>query len=116
MQAGQKTGPTMERTNDVITPVDQAVADLAAGKMIILIDDEQRENEGDLVCAAEKISPETVNFMLKHARGMLCLALTSETCDQLSLYPQVPDNTAPMGTAFTVTIDASARFGVTTGV
>jgi len=110
----------MARTNneakDAFATVDQAIDDLAAGRMIILVDDEHRENEGDLVCAAEYVTAETVNFMLKHARGLLCLAMAGEICDRLNLYPQAVDNTAPLRTAFTVTIDANARFGVTTGV
>ena len=82
--------------------------------MIIIVDDEDRENEGDLVCAAEKITPEMVNFMATHARGLICLPLTEERCDELHLSPQVADNTSRLGTAFTVSIEA--RRGVTTGI
>ena len=82
--------------------------------MIVLVDDEKRENEGDLVCAAEKVTPEIINFMATHGRGMICLPLTAERCDQLQLTPQSHENTAALGTAFTVTIDA--REGVTTGI
>ncbi len=99
-----------------LSAIEQAINDLTAGKMIILVDDENRENEGDLVCAAEKITPKIVNFMLKYARGVLCLAMSAEYCDKFNLYPQAADNSAPMGTAFTVTIDAAPKFGVTTGV
>ena len=88
--------------------------DLRRGKMIVLVDDEDRENEGDLVAAAELTTPETVNFMATHGRGMICLSLTDEQCDRLGLYPQTADNTARLGTAFTVTIDA--REGITTGI
>ena len=84
--------------------------------MIVLVDDEDRENEGDLVCAAEHVTPQVVNFMLREGRGLLCLALTPERCDELELHPQSAVNTTQMGTAFTVSIDAAARFGVTTGV
>ena len=84
--------------------------------MVVLVDDEDRENEGDLVIAAEKCTPEVINFMVKHARGVVCLALTPQVCDRLQLYPQVQTNTAQLGTAFTVTVDAHKRFGVTTGV
>ena len=85
--------------------------------MIILADDEDRENEGDLVVAAEKPHPpEQMNFIVKEARGVVCLALTGQKCDQLRLYDQVARNTATLGTAFTVTVDAHPRFGVTTGV
>lgn len=90
--------------------------DLRAGKMIILVDDEKRENEGDLVCAAEFVTPEVINFMLREARGLLCLALSGEICQRLDLPPQASVNTAQRGTAYTVTIDAHERFGITTGV
>ena len=82
--------------------------------MIIIVDDEDRENEGDLVCAAEKATPEMINFMARHARGLICLPLTEERCDELHLTTQVADNTSFLGTAFTVSIDA--RKGVTTGI
>ncbi len=90
--------------------------ELRRGRMIVLVDDERRENEGDLVCAAEFITPEIVNFMISHARGVLCLALSGEACDRLELTPQSSFNTTQRATAFTVTIDAHERFGVTTGV
>lgn len=96
--------------------IDEAIADLKAGKFVVLVDDERRENEGDLICAAECITPEMVNFMLLQARGVLCVALPLDACRHLNLQPQTPDNTASLGTAFTVTIDAAPRFGVTTGV
>ena len=92
------------------------IDDLRAGKMIVLVDDEQRENEGDLVCAAEHASPEVINFMLHQGRGMMCLALSGELCDRLDLPPQTVVNTAERGTAYTVSIDAHQRLGVTTGV
>src|SRR4026207_496159 len=82
--------------------------------MIIIIDDEDRENEGDLVCAAEKVTPEIINFMARHARGLICMPLTEERCDELHLTTQVADNTSFLGTAFTVSIDA--RKGITTGI
>src|SRR5436190_11203657 len=96
--------------------IPEVLEDLKAGKMIVLVDDEDRENEGDLVIAAERISPEAINFMVTHARGVLCLALTSERCDKLQLHPQTDLNTAQLGTAFTVTVDAHKKFGVSTGV
>ncbi|MFW6032720.1 MAG: 3,4-dihydroxy-2-butanone-4-phosphate synthase, partial [Phycisphaeraceae bacterium] len=92
------------------------LADLAAGRMIVLVDDESRENEGDLVFAAEHASPELVNFMLREARGMLCVALDPQRCAELELEPQSRVNTTQRGTAFTVSVDAAPRFGVTTGV
>jgi 3,4-dihydroxy 2-butanone 4-phosphate synthase/GTP cyclohydrolase II len=94
--------------------IDEAVADIRDGRMIIIVDDEDRENEGDLVCAAEKITPEIINFMARYARGLICLPLTEERCDELHLTTQVADNTSFLGTAFTVSIDA--RRGITTGI
>jgi 3,4-dihydroxy 2-butanone 4-phosphate synthase/GTP cyclohydrolase II len=97
-----------------LATIDEAVADIRDGKMIIIVDDEDRENEGDLVCAAEKVTPAIINFMARHARGLICLPLTEERCDELHLTTQVADNTSFLGTAFTVSIDA--RRGVTTGI
>jgi 3,4-dihydroxy 2-butanone 4-phosphate synthase/GTP cyclohydrolase II len=96
--------------------IEQAVDDLRNGKIIIVADDEDRENEGDFVCAAELVTPEMINFMTLHGRGLICLALTGDRCDQLGL-PQMTDrNTEELATAFTVSIDAERRFGVTTGI
>ena len=94
--------------------IDSALHDLREGKFVILVDDEDRENEGDLVMAAECVTPEAINFMAKHARGLICLTLTSERADELQLHPQTSENTAPFGTAFTVSIDAARD--VTTGI
>ena len=94
--------------------IEEAAADLREGRMIIIVDDEDRENEGDLVCAAEKVTPEVVNFMATHARGLICMPLTEERCDELHLTMQVADNTSFLGTAFTISIEA--RRGVTTGI
>jgi 3,4-dihydroxy 2-butanone 4-phosphate synthase/GTP cyclohydrolase II len=96
--------------------IPEILEELKAGRMIVLVDDEDRENEGDLVMAAEKVTPAVINFMLTHARGLICLPLTPERCDRLQLHPQSDRNTARLGTAFTVTIDAHPKFGVTTGV
>jgi 3,4-dihydroxy 2-butanone 4-phosphate synthase/GTP cyclohydrolase II len=96
--------------------IPDVIAALRAGQMIVLVDDEDRENEGDLVCAAEFVTPETVNFMLREARGVLCVAMTPEECDRLQLHPQAAHNTAPLGTAFTISVDGHPRFGITTGV
>ena len=96
--------------------IPEVLNELRAGRMVVLVDDEQRENEGDLVCPAEHVTPETVNFMLREARGLLCLALSGEQCDRLELAPQSAANTTQRGTAFTVTVDAHERFGITTGV
>jgi 3,4-dihydroxy 2-butanone 4-phosphate synthase/GTP cyclohydrolase II len=94
--------------------IPEVLEELRRGKMIVLVDAEDRENEGDLVCAAEKVSPEIVNFMARFGRGLICLPLTPEKCDLLGLYPQTVDNTARFGTAFTVSIDAAE--GISTGI
>src|SRR5438045_5894819 len=96
--------------------VEQAIADIKAGKLIIVADDEDRENEGDLICAAELVTPEMINFMIRKAGGWICLALTNEHADQLELAQQSEINTDEYRTAFTISIDADERFGVTTGV
>lgn len=96
--------------------IPEILDELRAGRMIVLVDDEDRENEGDLVCAAECVTPEMINFMIRQAAGKLCLSLSAEICTRLNLYPQTPENTDPHGTAFTVSIDASAHLGVGTGV
>jgi len=94
--------------------IDEAIDDIAKGKMIILVDDEDRENEGDLCMAAEKITPEAINFMAKYGRGLICLSLTPERVEELKLQMMTDDNTSPFGTAFTVSIEA--KKGVTTGI
>jgi len=100
----------------VFGTVAQAIADIAAGKFVVVADDEARENEGDLVCAAERCTAAHVNFMTQHARGLICLTLTSERCDALGLPQMVERNTEAHETAFTVSVDAAARFGTTTGI
>ena len=101
---------------DVIVPVERAIEEIRAGRMIILTDDEDRENEGDLCMAAEAVTPEAINFMARYGRGLICLSLTEERIRQLRLPMMVPDqdNTTTFGTAFTVSIEA--RHGVTTGI
>jgi 3,4-dihydroxy 2-butanone 4-phosphate synthase/GTP cyclohydrolase II len=94
--------------------IPEVLEDLRQGRMIVLVDAEDRENEGDLVCAAEKVTPEVINFMAKFGRGIICLPLPAEKCDSLGLYPQTLENTAHFGTPFTVSIDAAE--GITTGV
>jgi 3,4-dihydroxy 2-butanone 4-phosphate synthase/GTP cyclohydrolase II len=94
--------------------IEEAADDLRRGRMIIIVDDEDRENEGDLACAAELVTPEIINFMATHARGLICMPLTEERCDELQLTMQVADNTSFLGTAFTVSVEA--RRGVTTGI
>jgi len=94
--------------------IHEVLEELRHGRMIVLVDAEDRENEGDLLCAAEKVTPQIINFMATFGRGLICLPLTSEKCDSLGLYPQTVDNTARFGTAFTVSIDAAK--GVSTGI
>ncbi|MBI5938222.1 MAG: 3,4-dihydroxy-2-butanone-4-phosphate synthase [Betaproteobacteria bacterium] len=97
-----------------LAPIEAIIADLKAGKMVILVDEEDRENEGDLVLAADFVTPEAINFMAKHGRGLICLTLTEDRCQQLGLGLMVDKNRAPLGTAFTVSIEAAR--GVTTGI
>jgi len=94
--------------------IPEVLEELRQGRVIILVDDEDRENEGDLVCAAEKVTPEIINFMATFGRGLVCLPLTPDKCDSLGLYPQTADNTSVFGTAFTVSVDAAK--GVSTGI
>jgi len=96
--------------------VEQAIADIRAGKLVIVADDESRENEGDLIGAAEQVTPEMINFMATNGRGLICLTLTPERCQALGLPQMAEHNTESHETAFTVSIDAAARFGVTTGI
>jgi 3,4-dihydroxy 2-butanone 4-phosphate synthase / GTP cyclohydrolase II len=96
--------------------VEDAIEDIRNGKLVIVADDEDRENEGDLVCAASKITPALVNFMAMHGRGLICVALTEERAEALDLAPMTKRNQDFMGTAFTISVDAAPRFGVTTGI
>jgi 3,4-dihydroxy 2-butanone 4-phosphate synthase/GTP cyclohydrolase II len=98
----------------MLSSIEEAIGDIAVGKMVILVDDEDRENEGDLTLAAEKVTPEAINFMAKHGRGLISLAMTEERLNQLQIPMMVNNNTAHFGTPFTVSIEA--RTGVTTGV
>lgn len=100
--------------NTVLSSVPELLAELAAGRMVILVDDEDRENEGDLVIAADYASPAAINFMAKHGRGLICLTLTKAYCQRLKLPPMTSCNDSPHGTAFTVSIEAAR--GVTTGI
>ncbi|TMB18920.1 MAG: 3,4-dihydroxy-2-butanone-4-phosphate synthase [Deltaproteobacteria bacterium] len=102
------------RHSPYVVGIDEALAELRAGRPIILMDDEDRENEGDLCVAAERLTAEHINFMATHGRGLICLSLTEEHCEQLGLPMMVSENRAPLGTAFTVSIDA--RHGVTRGI
>ena len=97
-----------------LNSIEDAVKDFKEGKFVIVVDDEDRENEGDLIIAAEKIDAEKVNFMLKHARGVLCAPITLSRCDELDLPHQVSENTSVLGTPFTITVDKLE--GCSTGV
>jgi 3,4-dihydroxy 2-butanone 4-phosphate synthase/GTP cyclohydrolase II len=94
--------------------VEEAIAEIRAGRMVVVVDSPDRENEGDLTIAADHVSPEAINFMAKHARGLICLALEESRCDELGLYPMTNHNEAPLRTAFTVSVEA--RSGVSTGI
>ena len=97
-----------------LNSIQEIISDISEGKMIVLMDDEDRENEGDLILAAEKVSPEAINFMATHARGLICLALNDERCKKLGLEQMVKNNGTELGTAFTGSIEAAS--GVTTGI
>src|SRR6201988_4998876 len=97
-----------------LAPIEAAVADIRRGQMIILMDDKDRENEGDLCMAAEKVTPEAINFMATHGRGLICLPLTEERVRQLGISMMVSDNTSPFGSAFTVSVDSAT--GISTGI
>ena len=101
-------------TSSDIAPIEEIVVELRAGRMVILVDEEDRENEGDLVLAAEFVTPEAINFMAKHARGLICLTLTQERCAQLNLPLMTSSNRSGFGTNFTLSIEAAE--GVTTGI
>ena len=96
--------------------VEDAIEDIRAGRLVIVADDEDRENEGDLVCAASRITPELINFMIRHGRGLVCATLSPDRADTLGLGMMTEHNQDLMGTAFTVSVDAHPRFGVTTGI
>src|SRR5260370_26800421 len=112
-----KVTPMTESTRTFeppFTDVPGALADIRAGRMIVVVDDEDRENEGDLTLAAEHVTPEAINFMARYGRGLICLTLTEERADHLRLFPMTLQNSSRFGTAFTETIEA--REGVTTGI
>jgi 3,4-dihydroxy 2-butanone 4-phosphate synthase / GTP cyclohydrolase II len=106
--------PTTTRRSTAFTSVEQAIEDIRQGKFVVVVDDEDRENEGDLTIAAQFATPEAINFMATHARGLICLCLTRERCDELDLRPMTDRNETPFETAFTVSVEA--REGVTTGI
>jgi 3,4-dihydroxy 2-butanone 4-phosphate synthase/GTP cyclohydrolase II len=110
-QSGSISG---QGTNDRLAAVERAIAEIRAGRMVIMVDDEDRENEGDLAMAADQVTPEAINFMARHGRGLICLSLTEERVDRLGLPMMAADNRSPRSTAFTVSVDA--RHGMTTGI
>ena len=99
----------------ILDKISDAIEDVKQGKIIIVVDDENRENEGDFICAADLVSPEIINFMAKHARGLVCMPITEKRSRKLNLYPMVSNNTDPMDTAFTVSVDLKGS-GVTSGI
>ncbi len=94
--------------------IEEAIEAFRQGRFVVIVDDEDRENEGDLAIAAEKVTPDAINFMARYGRGLICLALTEERCDELRLPLMVQDNTSPFGTAFTVSIEARGK--ISTGI
>ena len=99
---------------DSFSKVDAAIEAIARGEVVIVVDAEDRENEGDFICAAEKVTPEIVNFMITHGRGQLCMPILPEVCERLKLHPMVESNTAPLGTSFTVPVDhRHSKTGIT---
>ena len=99
----------------MLTNVHKAIEELKEGKMVIIVDDQGRENEGDIAIAAEKVTPDVINFMATNARGLVCMPMLGERLDELSIPPMVNDNTSQLRTAFTVSVDSMKR-GVTTGI
>src|ERR1700738_2971282 len=107
-------GRRLDPERSTMDSIDSAIAEIRAGKMVVVMDDEDRENEGDLVMAAEKVTPAAINFMRKEGGGLICVPMTSERLDALQIPNMVNDNTAPLGTAFSVSVEARGR--VTTGI
>ena len=109
---------SVERPQETVTPgfdaIADAIAEIRAGRVVIVVDDEDRENEGDFILAAAQATPEAINFLAKHGRGLICAPTTGERLDELGLGPMVADNTAPLGTAFSVSVDY--RPGMSTGI
>ncbi|OPH11526.1 3,4-dihydroxy-2-butanone 4-phosphate synthase, partial [Azospirillum brasilense] len=111
-----RTDYTDDSDDLTLDPIEQAIADIAAGRPVVVVDDEDRENEGDLVIAAEKATPEIVAFMMSECRGLICAPMEGAELDRLRLPQMVEENTESMKTAFTVSVDASAVHGVSTGI
>ena len=102
--------------NKFFDTVEEAIEDIKNGKMVIIADDEDRENEGDLVCAAELVTPEIINFMTQKGRGLICATVDSKIAKQMNLHQMVEQNTESHGCAFTVSVDAQSKFGTTSGI
>src|SRR5574344_2376640 len=102
--------------NNMFNTIEEAIEAFKNGEMIVIADDENRENEGDVICAADKIMPEITNFMITNCRGLICLSITEEKAQKLNLTEMVSKNTDTKGTAFTQSIDADPKYGVTTGI
>ena len=100
----------------IFNTIEEAIEDFRNGKPVIVADDTDRENEGDIICSAQAVTPEIINFMTKEARGLVCLAISPEIADRLNLPQMVNQNSEKMKTAFTLSIDASEKYGVTTGI
>lgn len=113
--SGSVESTIMQKSN-ILSPVTDAIKDLQAGRMVIVVDDEHRENEGDLICAAQFTTPDAINFMATHARGLLCLSMETSRLEELNILPMVHENSDPHKTAFSVSVDASPNFGVSTGI
>ena len=109
------TTKTQNNSSFKLNTIEEAIQDIKAGKVIIVVDDEDRENEGDFVAAAELVTPEMINFMATHGRGLICTPLTEQRCEELDLHMMVTNNTDHMETAFTVSVDLKGQ-GVTTGI
>ena len=107
--------PQTKRMQSILNTIEEAISDLKAGKVIIVVDDESRENEGDFLTAAKNVTPEIINFMATHGRGLICAAITEERCRELGLEMMVTNNTAEHATAFTVSVDLLG-YGCTTGI
>ncbi|XOD66536.1 MAG: 3,4-dihydroxy-2-butanone-4-phosphate synthase [Flavobacteriales bacterium Tduv] len=105
----------MKNTTILLDPIEEAIEEIRVGKIIIVVDDEQRENEGDFIFAAEKATPETINFVITHGRGLVCVPLPEKRCNDLNLPLMVTNNTDPKGTSFTVSVDLRGQ-GISTGI
>ncbi len=106
----------MEDNTNIFNTIEEAIEDIKDGKLVIIADDEDRENEGDVVCAADRVTPDVINFMATECRGLICLAINKERAKELNLSPMVAKNTESMNTAFTQSIDGAMKYGVTTGI